>query len=397
MSTAAIYCDCNSQGGVFSYTIRMLALFRSWGWKTLLISHTPRANGERETSAILCSHADQHVLVDSALSNDSQVNRIENILKRTRPDVFIPNYRKLPWAAAARASRRQAISVMGVCHSDHESYYTGGLMRYAPIISLYACPSRKTERELRARLPARHHAKIRYIPHYVERTTDGYAAFDPDRFTVVYHGRLREEQKHVSEIIEIANRVCAESESIHFKLIGDSQEGSLYSDLIARNGLTDRVSLLPPTDWAGIQQELANSQLSILTSEYEGFCYTAAEALSVGLPVFAYNCGDVISDFVKTKVNGFVAPWGDRELIADNIRTLANEPEHWRSLSAEALNTAQTVFDFHTVSQLYKEGIENVNSAIQPWPRLRPTYIPDRGKSLRSFIDKSGRRLSFWE
>ncbi len=393
---AGIYCDCNSQAGVFTYTLRMLDMFRAWGWPTCLLSHEARTTAERQTSTLLSNKADSTLLIDRDLSPRRQITRMEDFLRQEQARVFIPNYRKLPWDAAVNLSRSLPIQIVAVCHSDHESYYDGSIKRYIEQISFCVCPSIKTRQELRKRLPAGQHHKLRHIPHYVRIDGDQKAEFSASPFTVVYHGRLREDPKHVSEIIKIAARACKNDPNIHFKLIGDNQEHDLYPRLIREQGLSDRCTLHEPLDWAALQKELVGAQLSILTSAYEGFCYTAAEALSAGLPVVAYDCGDVITDFVDPGVNGFIEAWGDAEALAQRIRMLARNPEIWSRYSRKALDTAKTSLGFEMASARYRDAIEHSAWPGTPWPRWRPTYIPPTGKSWRSFVDRTGRRIGVW-
>jgi glycosyltransferase involved in cell wall biosynthesis len=396
ISKACIYCDCNSHAGVFSYTLRMLDMFHSWGWATRLLSHEPRTDAERAASAILSAKADSTLLIPHELTPERQIKRMETFLRLEQPQVFVPNYRKLPWDAAARLSRDLPLRIVGVCHSDHESYYEGSIKRYIEQISVCVCPSRKTQQELVKRLPAQYHRKLAYIPHYIQMQSEQRARFKTSPFTVIYHGRLREEQKRVSEILKVAAMVCKTDPNIHFKLIGDNQETGLYERLIQEHDLEHHCTLVAPMSWDALQGELVQAQAAILTSEYEGFCYTAAEALSAGLPVVAYNCGDVITDFVQSGINGFIEPWGHADALAQRILFLAADADSWSRCSRNALTTAQEIFGFDVASARYRRALEDHPVPRHPWPRLRPTYIPATGRSLRSFIDRMGHRLGAW-
>ena len=394
--TMAIYCDCNSRGGVWSYTLRTLNMFKHWGWSTLLVTHPSRNEQEKPILQELINSADQHVYVDDALSSDENIAVIVEALTRNAVDVFIPNYRKISYAAAALQTRRRTIDVIGVCHADHVSYYTV-LRRYQDVISLFVCPSSKTKNELTKHVNVRNREKIRQIPHYVSLRSKDKAAYADTPFTVIYHGRIREEQKHCSEIIRVAEIVTRQNRHVRFLLMGDGSETEHFQRSITDKSLSSNVAILPSRSWPEVQDALLASQLAILTSRFEGFCYGVAEALSAGLPVAAYNCGSVINDFVESGKNGFIADWGNAGELAEWISRVARNPGMWNEYADAATRTADATFSFEKVQSQYQRALQATQGSATPWPYLRPAYIPVRGKSLRSFWERTGARLSLWD
>ncbi|HXE05904.1 MAG TPA: glycosyltransferase, partial [Bryobacteraceae bacterium] len=61
-----------------------------------------------------------------------------------------------------------------------------------------------------------------------------------------------------------------------------------------------------------------------LTSKSEGHPLAVLEAMTSGLPIVATRVGG-IADTVQSGVNGFIAPVGDREAIANALKNLAED------------------------------------------------------------------------
>ncbi len=64
---------------------------------------------------------------------------------------------------------------------------------------------------------------------------------------------------------------------------------------------------------------LAGCHVAVLSSAYEGFGLAPAEAMAIGLPVVAFDCGGVLCDYLKDQVTGFCIRDGDIDAFADAI------------------------------------------------------------------------------
>lgn len=391
----AVYCDCNSRGGVWAYTVRLLALLKDKDYETILISHPERNGREEELLSMLQRDASQSLLVPRELGSRKSILTISEYLINEQVEYFIPNYRRISYSAAALTRKKFSLKIIGVCHNDHESYYSI-LKHYQSIVSLFICASTKTYKTLCGLLDTRSSRKARLIPHFVDVPPSRAASYQNNPFLVIYHGRLQEEQKHCSYIIEVAKRVCSENEIVQFLLVGDGDGVSEYQAQIQRYNLSDKVHIKESLPRNRLEPLLSECQLGILTSSYEGFCYGAAEALAMGLPVAAFDCGDVISDFLRDGYNGQVVPWGDVEGLSNWILKLADNDAMWNEYSKNAHSAARDTFSYEKISKLYVDALEACEETGQKWPAFRPTFIPEKGKSIRSFVDRKGLQLGIW-
>lgn len=103
-------------------------------------------------------------------------------------------------------------------------------------------------------------------------------------FQILVAGRLHE-QKDPLLMVEVAKRVIARHDHVRVEVVGD---GPLESDVrhrVSELGLEERIRFHPPTpELAGW---LADSDLLLMTSIFEGIPLVAYEALAMGVPVVA--------------------------------------------------------------------------------------------------------------
>jgi glycosyltransferase involved in cell wall biosynthesis len=107
------------------------------------------------------------------------------------------------------------------------------------------------------------------------------------------------------------------------ELIGDGQLKSPAESLVARLGIADRVRFAGQrTD---VDRFLAQAQISLLVTNWEGFPRSILEAMRAGLPVVASSVGG-IDESVRDGETGYLVPRGDVELLRDRIRRLVTTP-----------------------------------------------------------------------
>jgi glycosyltransferase involved in cell wall biosynthesis len=107
-------------------------------------------------------------------------------------------------------------------------------------------------------------------------------------------------------------------------LIGDGPLMGETRDLATELGLTERVRFLGQrTD---VDRILADAQVSLLITNWEGFPLSILEAMRAGLPVVASNVGGV-GESVRDGENGFLVGRGDVAQLRDRIERLLTEPE----------------------------------------------------------------------
>jgi glycosyltransferase involved in cell wall biosynthesis len=108
------------------------------------------------------------------------------------------------------------------------------------------------------------------------------------------------------------------------ELAGDGQLRPQAELLVNRLGIGDRVHFLGQrTD---VERLLAQAQIGLLVTNWEGFPLSILEAMRAGLPVVASSAGG-IDEAVRDEETGYLVPRGDAELLRDRIRRLVTNPD----------------------------------------------------------------------
>ena len=90
-----------------------------------------------------------------------------------------------------------------------------------------------------------------------------------------------------------------------------------------------------------IQEKLAEADLFVFPSRFEGFPNALCEAMAVGLPVIASNCSGNV-DVVEDGVNGVLFPVGDEAALIKQIKSLCCDPKLREKLGRKALEISDT-------------------------------------------------------
>jgi GalNAc-alpha-(1->4)-GalNAc-alpha-(1->3)-diNAcBac-PP-undecaprenol alpha-1,4-N-acetyl-D-galactosaminyltransferase len=109
-----------------------------------------------------------------------------------------------------------------------------------------------------------------------------------------------------------------------------------------------------------------DSDLYILSSNYEGMPNSLMEAMAMGLPCISTNCETGPFDLIDDGVNGFLVPVGDYEALADKIITVMKmSSESRRKVGESARRTMQEHFCSKVI--------------VDKWETLLTTLVARRG------------------
>lgn len=163
--------------------------------------------------------------------------------------------------------------------------------------------------------------------------------FEEREKNIVTLGRIAIEQKRND--LQIKAFALFHKKHPNYKLIiyGRSINGDdlKLQELIKEEGLTESVCMPGVID--NVQETIKNSQIYLLTSDYEGIPNTLMEAMAIGLPCISTDCRPGgASLLIKNEFNGLLVPCGDSKQMADKLCWLAEHPHEADSIGRNAKN-----------------------------------------------------------
>jgi len=170
-------------------------------------------------------------------------------------------------------------------------------------------------------------------------------------------GRFKEQKNHLLLIDAFAKAVKKEPR-LKLILVGDGELRWQVEEKVKQRDLEGKVDFL---GWrSDIPYVLSNSDIFVLSSDWEGFPIVLIEAMAAGKPVVATKVGGV-PEGVEDGVTGLLVPPRDADALAEAILKLAEDEELRREMGEKGKERAISRFDIHyTVREherLYKEEL----------------------------------------
>lgn len=161
-------------------------------------------------------------------------------------------------------------------------------------------------------------------------------------------GRLTK-QKGYEYLLKAFKLVYEQNENIRLIILGQGEDKEKLIEYCKELNIHDVVYFL------GFQENpykyMANSEVFVLSSLWEGFGNVLVEAMACGVPVISTNCPSGPSEIIFDKINGILVPPKNPIALADAIINILNNKEYATSLAKKGLERAQ---DFH-VKKIIKE------------------------------------------
>lgn len=169
------------------------------------------------------------------------------------------------------------------------------------------------------------------IPNFITPIKDFKLIRDPKLVTMIsrYHP-----EKGIDEAITAFKRVVKEIPDARLEIYGHGEDEDRLASIINELRLTQQVKLMGYSTKIG--EVLGKSSLTILTSQFEGLNVVSLESMSCKVPVVSYDVNYGMRDIISDGKNGFLVPYGDREVLADRIIQLLKNPNMIKKLGNEA-------------------------------------------------------------
>lgn len=150
-------------------------------------------------------------------------------------------------------------------------------------------------------------------------------------------GRL-EYQKNFTDLIQAWSIVAGKHPDWTLDIFGEGSERGRLEKEIAKASLEGKVVLRGRS--SQIRQEMLSSSCLVMSSRFEGFPMVLLEAAACGLPMVSYACPMGPSEIIRSGENGYLAPAGDVQALAEGILSVIEHPDR-AQLGAASAQTAE--------------------------------------------------------
>lgn len=164
-------------------------------------------------------------------------------------------------------------------------------------------------------------------------------------------GRLSWE-KNCDVLLEVFSRIAGNYPDWDLVYIGEGPIRTSLEAKIQAAGLEGRVFLPGRAGNVGSWYERAD--IYVMTSRYEGFPNSLAEAMAHGLPAVSFDCDTGPRDIIRHEVDGFLVPPGDTVALASALERLMGD-EYLRNLFAGRAVEARERFSMERIAGMWEE------------------------------------------
>ncbi len=273
------------------------------------------------------------------------------------------------WAAATALHR--SYPIVGVMHADEAHYYKLA-EQYYHSVAVLACVSNRVHTTVQKKVPAFNPAHIFTIPCGINLPpANSDIITHGDVLQLAYVGRVSIYQKRATDLAKIASSLAKQGIRFHLSIIGDGDAKAPLEATVQANGLQEHVTFHGWLTQQEVARHLSQTDLLLLTSDFEGTPIAMMEALAAG-------CG-----MVGTRVSGIedyelhplaadclgVYETGDIAEAVNRINKLAAVPYATRRHSARLLAEAEFSMD------VCLEKYSNAISTMPPRTETRPPKV----------------------
>jgi glycosyltransferase involved in cell wall biosynthesis len=180
---------------------------------------------------------------------------------------------------------------------------------------------------------------------------------------LVYIGRMVEEQKRVSRLVELIQLLEARQMRFQFTFVGSGSELPRMQSALAHIKNIDFRGEVPNH---AVSDILQTQDISVLLSDYEGLPLGLLESMGAGVVPVVSDLESGIRDVV-TGSTGIRVPVGNVAAAADAIETLGKDRVKLAGLSTAAARLAREEYSAQKMAARYLHLIDQLPTAPVNW------------------------------
>ncbi|MGH8523297.1 MAG: glycosyltransferase family 4 protein, partial [Gammaproteobacteria bacterium] len=238
------------------------------------------------------------------------------------------------WGALRRSTYGRLAAVVAVTQESAEWLRTHTRAQRVPIIPNMAL------------WPLAVHA-----PRLIPETVRG-----ADRRILLAVGRL-DKQKGFDWLLEAFSALARKYYDWNLAILGEGQERRALETQVQAARLDGRVFL--PGRARNVGEWYERADLYVMSSRFEGFPLTLAEAMAHGLPAVSFDCDTGPRDIIRPEVDGLLVPPGNVEALTAALDRLMGDAALRVQFAVRALE-ARERFSIERIAGMWKELFEEV-------------------------------------
>jgi len=212
-----------------------------------------------------------------------------------------------------------------------------------------------TRRELESISPDAKKIEVVPVPVRMERFYPEPGSESP--WNVGFIGRLNDPRKNVKLLLDAVAACLRLGQPVRLYLAGAVLDSSIES-YVEELGIRQSVESHGHIAEDQLPAFLRKLDVFVVPSWQEGLCIAALEAMACGCPAISTKCGGV-EDFIVSGQNGFLVDF-ESKVLADMIVRICGDRKLRQNLSANAVETVRSGFEFGRVSRRFLEKVRNV-------------------------------------
>ncbi len=169
-------------------------------------------------------------------------------------------------------------------------------------------------------------------------------------------GRLCE-QKQFDLLIRVFQRLLKEFPDWALVILGEGPDRKALEEQIQGADLSERILL--PGRAGNIGQWYEAADLYVMTSRFEGFPNTLAEAMAHGCAAVSFDCDTGPRDIIRHEVDGLLVPPGDEVALENSLSRLMADETLRRQFADRAIE-ARERFSIEKIAGMWEQLFEEL-------------------------------------
>jgi glycosyltransferase involved in cell wall biosynthesis/4-amino-4-deoxy-L-arabinose transferase-like glycosyltransferase len=177
-------------------------------------------------------------------------------------------------------------------------------------------------------------------------------------------------EKGVDVLLRAFARLKEKTSRAHLTIVGDGPEKESLVRLAGELKLDSVVEFVGSKTPEEIRQYLANVDVYVQPSRFEGWGMAVVEAAAAGVPIVMTDVG-LAGEVIRDGESGHVVPVENPERLAEAILQTIQHPEETRQMSEAARKSVQELPDAQTSTARIRSSLESAVRS-ERFPRLWP-------------------------